>query len=510
MSRVQKYISNVLWSWAGVILTILIGFFISPYIIRRVGETHFGIWALALSLVEYYWLIDFGFRSATLKFSAEFQALEDFDSMSVLLSTGLMYTTIAASIVLTGSFLIAPWLAVFFNIHEPEFILLVRIVGLSWAMGMVSNVFSACLEGHQRFDLTNRVWIISMTIRTAGILILLVRGGGIEQMGYMLLAAQVTGYAFTWRFFRSAVPRVRVSYTLSSFAMMKRMMHYGIHTFTAIVSNLLLTRSIPVLIARFLPIRFFAYWQVPTRILEYTTDGFGRIGMVTAPNASELMARGQSDELVNLAVYSNRYCFTLFTPLAVFLLTYGFQLYSLWIRPDFARNCAYLLPVLLIGETVFSGQTNSVSILFGMGRHKLYSRLLLLEAGLTVAGLTLVLGPYGLYGAAWVIATLMTINRGIVLCCLVSNVLGINPLRYAARIYATPAALGAMAWVFMTVLRTRFIPGRTVPELLLAGTLMMLLYGPLAFRFCVAPHHREKAFKVARMSASAVLAHVTN
>ncbi|MDP9169780.1 MAG: oligosaccharide flippase family protein [Acidobacteriota bacterium] len=508
MSRVQKYISNVLWSWAGVVLTILIGFFFSPYIIRRVGDTNFAIWALALSLVDYYWLIDFGFRSATLKFSAEFQALEDFDSMSVLLSTGLLYTTLAGSLVLTGSFLLAPWLATFFHIQQPDFILLIRIVGLSWALGMVSNVFSACLEGHQRFDLTNRVWIISMTIRTAGILILLVRGGGVAQMGYMLLSAQVIGYLCTYKFFRTAVPRVRVSYALSSFQMMKKMMSYGIHTFTTIASNLLLTRSIPILIARFLPIRFLAYWQVPTRILEYTTDGFGRIGMVTAPNASELMARGKSDELVNLAVYSNRYCFTLFTPLAVFLLTYGFQLYSLWIRPEFARNCAYLLPVLLIGETVFSGQTNSVSILFGMGRHKVYSRLLLLEAGLTVGGLAIVLRPYGLYGAAWVIATLMTLNRGIGLCCLVSRVLGINPLRYATRIYAVPALMGGLAWVFMTVLRTRFLPGRTVPELLLAGTLMMLLYAPLAFRFCVAPHHREKAFRAARTGASTVLAFV--
>jgi O-antigen/teichoic acid export membrane protein len=504
VSRAKKYISNVLWSWAGVVLTVVIGFAFSPYIIRKVGDTNFSIWQLALSLVEYYWLIDFGFRSATMKYSAEFQALNDRESLSVLLSTGFLYSSLAGTVVLAGSFALAPYLGQFFHIQQPEFVVLVRVVGLSWSLGLVSNVFSASLEGHQRFDLTNRVWIITMSVRTVGILILLARGGGVQQMGFILLFAQVLGYLCTYRFFRSAVPRVRVSYALSSFTMMKKMLSYGVHTFTTIISNLLLSRSIPVLIAYFLPIRFLAYWTIPTRILEYTTDGFGRIGMVTAPNASELMAGGKSKELVDLAVYTNRYCFTLFTPMAVFLLTYGFELYSVWIRPEFARDCAYLIPVLLIGETIMAGQTNSVSVLFGIGRHKLYSRFLVGEAILTVAGLSLVLRPFGLYGAAWVIAILMSLNRGVCLCILVSRELGINPLQYAARIYTVPAILGAFAWGFMMLLK-KHIPGQNVPELALAGTLMMLLYTPLAFRFCLVPHHREKLLgRFRRMAAIAV------
>ena len=95
MSRAKRYIRNVLWSWAGVATTILLGFLLSPYTIRKIGEVNFSIWTLALSLVEYYWLIDFGFRSSTVRFSAESLAKGDQARLNELVSAGVMWSTAA-------------------------------------------------------------------------------------------------------------------------------------------------------------------------------------------------------------------------------------------------------------------------------------------------------------------------------------------------------------------------------------------------------------------------------
>jgi O-antigen/teichoic acid export membrane protein len=271
------------------------------------------------------------------------------------------------------------------------------------------------------------------------------------------------------------------------------MLRYGVHTFTAIVSNILIGRSVPVLIAYYLPIENLAYFSIPVRILTYATEGVGRIGMVTAPNATELLISGRSEALADLAVFANRYCFMVFAPVAVFLLHYGFPLYSLWIRPDFALKSAYLLPVLLIGEVVVAGQANSVSVLFGMGRHQAYSRCLMGEALLTLALMPLVLPRFGLLGAAWVTTALMALDRGAVLCWLVSGELGINPWTYARRIYVLPAFFGAIVWALVGGLKRTILPGQTWSQLILAGSAGVLAYWLMAFRFCVAPQHREQA-----------------
>ena len=507
MSQVRRYLGNVLWSWSGVVVTVAIAFLLSPYVIRTIGDSDFGVWTVALSLVEYYALMDLGFRSATIKMSAEFRATGDTAKLNELLSTGVLYASMAGTVILTGTMILAPYLAHAFKSDRPELIMLIRVVGASWALGMAFNVLSACLEGFQRFDLTTRVWLTSMILRSAGILTLLLLGYGVLGMGYMLLAAQCTGYVLTYVLFRRAVPEARLSWRRATRPMLKSMFDYGIHTFTTSISQLLLGRAVPLLIPTMLPLRFVTYYAVPVRILDYVAELFGRIGSVTAPNASELLARGRSKDLVWLGIYTNRYSFLIFAPAAIFLLTYGFEVYSLWIRPDFARECAYLLPVLVVGYVVMSGQANSVSILFGIGRHKIYSRCLLAEALLMVAGILAVTPQYGLYGVVWVTTTLMTLNRGIIVCWLVSRELKIDPLTYAAQIYGVPLLLSGATWLCLAWAKTYWLPGKSWRQLIGAGVLMSAVYAPLAFRFCIAEHHRQHAFDVVREKLSLLTAH---
>jgi O-antigen/teichoic acid export membrane protein len=173
-----------------------------------------------------------------------------------------------------------------------------------------------------------------------------------------------------------------------------------------------LRQSAPILIPYFLPVQFLAYYSVPMRILDYMMDGIGRVGTVTTPNATELMATGRRAELINLGVYVNRYSLALFLPVTIFLLVFGSEIYGLWIRPDFAAQSAYLLPAFLFGHTFASSQFNSASILFGLGRHQAYSKTLLAEAILSIVGMILVLPRFGLLGAAWLTNGLMALNRG--------------------------------------------------------------------------------------------------
>ena len=58
----RAYFINIAWSWLGFITIFGSSTIVMPMLIRRLGTAQFGIWALAVSLVEYFWLIDLGFR----------------------------------------------------------------------------------------------------------------------------------------------------------------------------------------------------------------------------------------------------------------------------------------------------------------------------------------------------------------------------------------------------------------------------------------------------------------
>ena len=498
--RAGRYIGNVLWNWAGVAVGILAGFFISPYVIRKVGDADFGIWTLTLSLIDYYWLIDFGFRSATVKMSAEYRTLGAFDKLSELLSTGLLYSALAGLFVIGLTVLIANKAGALLHVNQPVFPQLILITGASWSLGLVFNIFSACLEGYQRFDVFSRAWIVMTALRSLAFVLLLRSGYGILEMGIALLCSQVAMYVWTYLGFRRVVKGVHPSWRGATMPMLRAMVGYGVHTFTAVTANRVLVQSAPLLIARYMPVQFVSYYAVASRFFDYAMDGIGRVGTVTSPNASEILAAGKRDELVLLGVFSNRYCLAIFMPLTAFLLVYGFPLYSVWIKPEFARQSAYLLPVLLIGYTALAGQFNSSSLLFGIGRHQIYSRCLLAEAVLSVAGMVYALPRYGLLGAAVVSSALMALDRGVVVGWLTARELGVSPLSYAARIYVRPAIAGAAMWVTGVVLK-HWLPGRNWGQLVMALALMGAVYVGFVMWLCVPAGHRAMMLSRIRRTA---------
>lgn len=486
----QRYLTNVMWSWTAVVVNMILAFVLAPYIIRKIGETDYGAWMLALTLVEYYWLIDLGLRSATVKMSAEYRALGETSSLDQLLSTAVAYSAMAGAVLAAVTLLASPHAGGLLKIQHPAFPALVAVVGVSWAIGMVFNPFSAATEGFQRFDVFSRIWITTSVLRAAGIVIVLSQRQGILEMGYVLLASQLVMYALTYIAFRRVAAGVHLSWRKSSWPMFMRMARYGIHTFTASLATRMMSQSIPPLIAYLLPLRFVTYYGVPVRILDYGMEGIGRVGQITMPNASDLMARGKRDDLLKLGILANRYCLALFAPVTAFLGVYGYQVYALWIRPSFAAESAYLLPVLLIGYTAVAGQFNSASILFGIARHRLYARLLIGEAVVVLASVVAVLPRWGLYGAVWITSVCMALNRGAAVCMLAARELGIHPLRYALRIYGPVLASGTVATAWLWVVRSYWLPGRTWGELIAAALLLLVPYGAITWRFSVAEEHR--------------------
>ena len=265
---------------------------------------------------------------------------------------------------------------------------------------------------------------------------------------------------------------------------------FGIHSFIVNISNLALTQTTPLLIGHFMPARFVGYYALPTRLLLYTGEAVGRMGVMTNANTAELQARGDTKALPELAVFTNRYCVVLFMPLAIFFLIYGSRLFHLWVPPA-AEYSAPLLPILLMGYMIgVIGQFSSGMLLQGLGRHQRYGRGLLVEAVASVALLIWVIPRYGLIGTAWCASGLMILNRGIFTPWLVSHEMGFSFWIFLRAIYAR-AFISAVPAIGVAYLLYRFaLPGETWPQLFAAIPIIAAAYYAVAFFTCLPRSHR--------------------
>ena len=312
-------------------------------------------------------------------------------------------------------------------------------------------------------------------------------------MGLVLLASQTLIYLLNLYYYRRLAPQARINLSLATFSKFKEMASYGVHTLRVIVSDRLLRQAVPVMIPYYLPLRDLAFYALPMRILDYAMDGVGRVGSVTTPTATELLAKGRREELVDLSVYANRYSLAIFLPIPIFLLIYGNELYVMWMGSDIASHSAYLLPRIPVWPC-----DSCLANEFGLGavrasggaRHT--SRFLLGEALLTVLGMTLVLPHFGLLGAAWLANGLMALNRGLIVGLLLCTELKMSVGTFAARVYAKPCLVGAATFLGLMALKHQGLHGQTLPQILTAVFACMAVpYVLHSYLLCVSAEHRE-------------------
>jgi O-antigen/teichoic acid export membrane protein len=494
MSTRRQYLLNIIWSWIGALAMILSGLVVAPYIIRKLGADRYGVWALTLSFVEYFWLIDVGVRPAVVKLGAEYRALDNREALNRLINTGVVYSAaIGLIIVMIVGFNTAN-IARFFRITEPSFPLLIQVVSVSWALGMIANVFSAGLEAFHRFDTINHIFVSFVVVRSCLFLLLVASGFELTAMAIALFATQLLMYTgFIVAFFR-VYPELRLSPALATRAQALEMWQYARQIVSAVISGRLLQSLLPSMIARFLEVRYVTYFTVTQRILDYAGEGISRIGLVITPRASDWMARGYRDNLVSLARYGNRYALCLWLLFGTFILTYSEPLFRLWINADFAREASGLVPPLVFGYTLWMGQFISASILMGIARYSTYSHSLLIEAVLTIVAFALVLPVGGLVASAVVVGTFIALNRCLNLSLIFCREFSLSPLPFLRSIYAVPLALAAADLALLWMVRRYWLPGNSWFELTLVGCLNTVCFTAVCLWTVAEPDHRQFLF----------------
>ena len=493
----ERFVSNVIWSWIGVAVQLLPGLVVTPYLIIKLGTERYGVWSLAFSLVGYYALVDLGFRSAAVRYAAHFRALGENENINELVNTLFLYFS-AVAMVLVGVTLVV-WQKAdrMFHIgpqHHREFSWLVLLAGVNVALGVIGSLFSGCVEGFHRFDVSNRIFILSFGARSLGWFSLLAAGYGLISLGAWSLATNVALILmYIWSFYRM-FPTLRISPGRATMRMFRQTATYGLHTFLAGLATRALEQTTPLLIGHYRSVAEVGYYTFPLRLLQYGADAVSRVGQVATPQSADMAARRELDQVAHLAVYASRYCLLLFMPMAMFLQMYGYELLAVCFRkqPDMAAHAAPLLPWMLAGFTLAqAAQFCSASILFGLGAQRDYAFTLLGELALNVAGTILVLPQYGIVGAAVVSSAIMLVSRGVITPWLLCRHLHVGFWSFMSGILAKPLLVSAPLWAALIALRQAGITGRNLTELVAIGAVNTALYFGACYATCVAPEHKQ-------------------
>lgn len=488
----KTFLQNVLWGWTAVGVNIIIGIVLAPLIIGRLGVAHYGLWVLLFSMLDYLRMLDFGFRAAVVNACARFRARDDWQGVNRTLATALLYFVIVGVLCCVVPIIFAEQAIALFKVPlelRAESRTLIVIIALSVGMRLILSPLTATLEAFQRFDLVNRAYISALVFRSVGSLAVLLAGYGLVAMAWVILIAQIGENIWNYFSVRKVVPAIRISPALVRVDTLRSLFGYGRHSAVMVIANMFSLQAPATIIGLLRGPADVGIFALPQRLLLYSAEAFARVSDVTSSVTAEFDETRNRDRVWRLAVLTNRSCFTLFLPVAIFLWFYGPELLRLWV-PDIAEASAPLLQVMVIYFLfAVAGQYNAGAVLLGQAKHAPYAWAIVAEVVLTICALFVVVPVYGVLGAAWVVTLAILLLRGVYLAALICRVNGFSLTAYLRAIYARPL-LVAVPVVAIAVALDRVLPGRTWPEVIAAGAAIALVFYGLSFFFVLEPSHR--------------------
>src|SRR5262245_60736907 len=108
-STLRVMARNILSNWGGQLFALVSAFIVSPYIVRKLGSSGYGVWSLMIALTSYMTLLDLGVRGAVLRYVAKHHTQQNADDASRVASSALTIFAAICALLVLGSAVATPF-----------------------------------------------------------------------------------------------------------------------------------------------------------------------------------------------------------------------------------------------------------------------------------------------------------------------------------------------------------------------------------------------------------------
>lgn len=397
----RRVVRNTGINIAGALVPVLVALLTVPAVIHAYGVDRYGILAIALVVLSYFRVFDFGIGRATTKFLATALLNEGEGDVARLFWTSVSLNGLLGLVGGTLLAFLVP-LLVRHTLHIPGWLTPEATMALYGVAVLVpiaittASVFGA-LEAAHRFDLVNLLQtpasVLTQVLPLA--LVVVTRDVGVVVLG--LVAVRLALLALAVTVCLRSIPELRRGPLFSRAEAVRLARFGGWLTVTNVVGPLMVNAD-RFLIGAVMTLASVTYYATPydlvTKLLVFpeglTRSLFPVFGAGTHEDRSSW----------RLMVMSSRYAGMLMGLVAVGLVALGPDLLRWWLGDVFAVHSGIVLQILAVGVMINAVAAVPYAWIQGVGYPDRTAKLHVCELLLYVPVLWLLLKWYGIAGAA--------------------------------------------------------------------------------------------------------------
>jgi len=304
MSSARKHLRNLAFNWGGHASTLLVMFFLSPYIVGKLDAVSYGIWSLLSVLTGYMGIFDLGVRASVGRHVALYLGKDDPVGVDETIRAGFGFFSLVGGLILLVGIGLG-WLfpSLFKGISPENYdtvrILLPLMVVNVW-LSAIAAIYSSVLAAHDRFDLARIVDMTVLIVRTIGTIYALEMGWGLWGLALSIFLSSLVATILNNIYAKKILPYMKSFPLFYSKKRFKELFGYGLGAFVTNASIKIIGQSNLVVVGIFLSVSDVREYSVGSMIVIYSTTFLNIICATYFPSIQRNAAINKNDAVLDL------------------------------------------------------------------------------------------------------------------------------------------------------------------------------------------------------------------
>lgn len=474
-------------------LNALVGLAYTPYMLRTLGQSEYGIYSLAAAIIAYLSMLDLGFGNAVIRYTSKFRAEGKTDEQYSMFGLfTMLYSAIAVIVLIAGIILYFSLDSMFGDtltateLQRTKVITLLMVFNL--AVTFPLSIYGAIITAYEDFIFLRVVQIVKILLNTAVMIALLA-------MGYKAIAMVVVHTVFNLVtlglnfFYCRKKIRIKIHFSRPNIPFLKEIGIYSFWIFLNAIMDRIYWSTGQFVLGATSGTVAISVFAVAIQLQSMYMLFSGGISGVFLPRITSMVAKNRSaKEISDVFIKVGRIQYFILSLILAGFIVFGQQFIRIWAGPGYEDS--YIITLIFFATlTIPLIQNMGIIILQARNQMKFRSLLYIVISFVSLACQIPLAKAYGGIGCAISIGGALLLGQGLIINIYYQKVQKIDIKRFwieILRMSIVPILLTVVA-----LLITRYINLGNIESLVIAIFAFSALYIPLFCRFSMNDYERN-------------------
>lgn len=406
-------------NYVSICLNMVVGLIYTPYMLRMLGQSEYGLYSLAASIIAYLTVLDLGFGNAIVRYTAKFRAEgKQREQEEMFGMFFILYIGIGAIAMIAGSVLSLNVENMFSRamtdteVSRTRIMLWLMTFNLAFTFPM--SIWGSIMSAYERFVFQRIVSFIRSVLNPVVMILLLVIGYKAIAMVVVTTIFNVATLLINWWYCKYRLT-IKVRFAKFKWGFLKEVSIYSFWIFLNAIMDRIYWSTGQFVLGVYKGSAAIAIYAVAVQLLNMYMLFSTAITGVLLPKITAMVVKGNNEkEISDLFIKVGRIQYIIVVFILSSFIVFGKPFIKLWAGSNYVDSY-YVCLFFFIPFTIDLIQNLGISILQARNRLKFRSLLLVFVASSSLLLSVVLAKKYGYYGCAFSTGLGLLIGQGLIL-----------------------------------------------------------------------------------------------